>query len=99
MIRDFMAMAMVGMHHIDNVLMGMPVLFDLGMMLGNDPRQFCEVMSDRTGVCGQKHTNRQCDGQHSLQVSRYSPHHFARICGSWPIQISGLFTANAKTRQ
>ena len=46
MIRDLMAMTMIGMHHINDVLVGMAMFFDLGMVLSDDLRQFSEVMSD-----------------------------------------------------
>lgn len=63
MICDLMAVAMVGMHQINDVFMGVAMLFDLGMMLGDDLCQFSEVMSDRAGVRRQQHTNRQSDGE------------------------------------
>jgi len=63
MIRDFMAVAVIGMHQINDVFMGVAVLVDLGMMLGDDLCQFSEVMSDRAGVRRQEHTNRQGDGE------------------------------------
>jgi hypothetical protein len=63
MIRDLMAVAMVGMHQINDVFMGVAMLFDLGMMLGDDLCQFSEVMGDRAGVRRQQHTNRQGDGE------------------------------------
>jgi hypothetical protein len=63
MVRDLMAVAMMSMHQINDVFMGVAMLFDLGMMLGDDLCQFGEVMGDRAGVCGQQHTNRQGDGE------------------------------------
>ena len=63
MIRDLMAVTMVGMHQINDVFMGVAMLFDLGMMLNDDLCQFSEVMGDRAGVRRQQHTNRQSDGE------------------------------------
>jgi len=63
MIRDLMAVAVIGMHQINDVFMGMAMFFNLGMMLGDDLCQFSEVMGHRAGVRGQEHTNRQGDGE------------------------------------
>jgi hypothetical protein len=63
MIRDLMAVAMIGMHQVNDVFVGMAMFFDLDMMFRDDLCQFGEVMGDGTGVCGQEHTNRQSDGQ------------------------------------
>jgi hypothetical protein len=46
MVRYLMAVAMKGMHQIKDVFMGVTMLFDLGVMLSNDLRQFGEVMCD-----------------------------------------------------
>ena len=46
MIRDLMAVAMICMHQINDVFMGVAMLFDLGVMLGDDLCQFVEVMRD-----------------------------------------------------
>lgn len=58
MIRDLMAVSMIGMYQINDVFMGVAMLFDLGMMFSDDLCQFGEIMSDRTGVRRQEHTNR-----------------------------------------
>ncbi|MEP2530789.1 hypothetical protein [Shimia sp.] len=63
MVRDLMAVAMVGMHQINDVFMGVDMLLDLGVMFRDNLRQFGEVMGDRAGVRRQQHTNRQGDGQ------------------------------------
>ena len=63
MVRDLMAVAMIGMHQVNDVLMGVAMFFNLGMMFGDNLCQFVEVMGDRAGVCGQQHTNRQGDGE------------------------------------
>ena len=62
MIRNLMAVAMIGMHHINDVFMGVAVFFNLGVMFRDDLCQFGEIMGDRTGVRRQEHTNRQSDG-------------------------------------
>lgn len=49
-IGDLVAMAVIGVHDIDDVLMGVAMFFDLGMMFGDDLCQFCEVMGNRTRV-------------------------------------------------
>lgn len=63
MIRNLMAVAMIGMHQVNDVFMCVAVFFDLGMMFRDDLCQFGEVMGDRTRVRGQEYTNRQCDGE------------------------------------
>jgi hypothetical protein len=46
MIRDLVAMAMIGVHHINDVLVGMAAFFDLGMVLSDDFCQSREVVGD-----------------------------------------------------
>jgi hypothetical protein len=84
MVRDLVAVVMIGMHQVNDVFMCMSMCFDLGMMFRDDLCQFGEVMGDRTGVRGQEHTKRQGDGQQSSQVSRDCPCHSACSFGSGP---------------
>lgn len=62
MIRDLMAVAIVGVHQINDVLMGVAVLFDLRVVFRNDLCQFRKIMGDRARVRRKQHTNRQSDG-------------------------------------
>jgi len=74
-VRDFMAVVVIDMHQVNHVFMGVAMFFDLGMMFRDNLCQLGDIMGDRTGVCGQNHTNRQKDSQQSFQVSRDYPHH------------------------
>jgi len=46
MIRDLVAMAMIGVHHINDVLVEMAVFFDLGMVSSDDFCQFRVVVGN-----------------------------------------------------
>lgn len=46
MIRDLVAMSTIGVHHINDVLVGMAVFFDLGMALSDEFCQFHGVVGD-----------------------------------------------------
>lgn len=83
-ISNLMAMAMIGVHHINDVFMGVAVFFNLGVMFRDDLCEFREIMGDRTGVRRQEHSYRQSDGQQSSQISRDLPCHSTCSCGSWP---------------
>jgi wobble nucleotide-excising tRNase len=55
MIRDLMAVAIVGVHQINDVLMGVTMFFDLCVVFRDDLRKFCKIMGDRTGVRRKDH--------------------------------------------
>ena len=100
MICDLMAVTMIGMHQVNDVFVGVAMFFDLGMMFRDDLCQFGEIMSDRTRVRGQEHTNRQSDGQQSSQVSRNMPCHSTCSRRSWPTRLDWhLFKSKKEFRQ
>lgn len=45
-----MGVSMIGMHHINDVLVGMAVIRDLGVMLGHDLCQFGDIVRDHAGI-------------------------------------------------
>ncbi len=75
MIRDFMAMIMIGMYQVNDVFMRVSVLLDLGLMVCNDFGECHKVVGHRTGVCRQHDAKRQGDGKNASEISRDFPFH------------------------
>lgn len=59
MISNLMAVAMIGVHQINDVLMAVTMFFDLCVVFRDGLRKFCKIMGYRTGVRRKQHAHSQ----------------------------------------
>ena len=87
-IGHLMCMALIGMNHINDVFMGMAVIFNLGLMLGHDLCDLGKIM--RLALRIRRHTNtrRQSDGYCKAQECECLSYHLPISAGLGPLALS-----------
>lgn len=67
MVCHFMRMTLIGMNHINNILMSVTMIFNLGLMLRHDLCEPGRIMRLALRVRRQHNPHRQGDGQCKAQ--------------------------------
>jgi hypothetical protein len=67
-VRNLMAMTVIGVHQVHDVFMGVTMFLDLSLMVRHDLGEGCEVVGHGARICRQHDTHRQGDRKYAFEI-------------------------------
>ena len=65
-VRNLMAMTVIGVHQVHDVFMGMTMFLNLGLMVRHDLGEGCQVVGHGAGICRQHDADRKSGDKYAF---------------------------------